>query len=163
MAATYRVGEGYDVHRLEEGRTLRLGCVTIPCGFGPLGHSDGDVLAHALCDAILGALALGDIGSHFPPHDARWAGTDSRRFLEHAVTLARDRGAEVANVDATVVLERPKLAPYIAAIRDELAAVFGCASSEVSVKAKTAEGLGPIGEGRAIEARAVVLLRLVAE
>jgi len=158
MSATSRIGEGYDIHRLERGRPLRLGCVTIPSDFGPLGHSDGDVLAHALCDAILGAVAQGDIGSHFPNDDPRWAGADSRSFLGHAVRLAHWRGYRVVNADATVVLERPKLAPYIAEIRTTLAAVLRCKPTDVSIKAKTAEGLGPIGEGKAIEARAVVLL-----
>lgn len=158
MSATSRIGEGYDIHRLERGRPLRLGCVTIPSDFGPLGHSDGDVLAHALCDAILGAIAQGDIGAHFPSDDPRWAGADSRVFLSHAVQLARSMGYGVVNVDATIVLERPKLAPYIKEIRDTLADALHCTWTNVSVKAKTAEGLGPIGEGLAIEARAVVLI-----
>jgi len=158
MAATYRIGEGYDIHRLEPGRAMRLGCVEIPCEFGPLGHSDGDVLAHALCDAVLGALALGDIGAHFPSNDPRWQGADSDRFVRHAVSLARSLGARVVNVDATVVLERPKLAPYVTEMRDTLAAIVGCEASAVSVKAKTADGIGAIGEGRAIEARVVVLV-----
>ena len=161
MAATYRIGEGYDVHKLEPGRSLKVGCVNIPAPFGALGHSDGDVLAHALCDAILGALALGDIGAHFPPTDERWRGADSRRFVEHAVALARARGAHVVNVDATIVLERPKLALHIEEMRRALAGLCGCDPGDVSVKAKTAEGLGPIGEGKAIEARAVVLLAVV--
>jgi 2-C-methyl-D-erythritol 2,4-cyclodiphosphate synthase len=158
MSATGRIGEGYDIHRLEKGRPMRLGCVSIPADFGPLGHSDGDVLAHALCDAVLGALALGDIGAHFPNDDPRWKDADSRTFLAHAVRLAHWRGLRVVNADATVVLERPKLAPYIAEIRRTLAEVLRCRPEAVSVKAKTAEGLGPIGEGKAIEARAVVLL-----
>jgi 2-C-methyl-D-erythritol 2,4-cyclodiphosphate synthase len=158
MAATYRIGEGYDVHRLEAGRVLKVGCVELPSSAGALGHSDGDVLAHAICDAILGALALGDIGVHFPSADERWRGADSRLFVEHAVNLMRARGARVVNVDATVVLERPKLAPHIAEMRRALAQLLGCDAADVSVKAKTAEGLGAIGEGKAIEARAVVLL-----
>ena len=160
MAATYRVGEGYDIHRLEKGRPLRLGCIEIPCEFGPLGHSDGDVLAHALCDALLGALALGDIGAHFPPGDPRWQGVDSKHFVSHAAALTRSRGARVANVDATVVLEKPKLAPHIPEMRRTLATLLDCGVDAVSVKAKTAEGLGPIGEGRAVEAYVVVCLEL---
>lgn len=160
MGATYRIGEGYDIHRLAAGRPMRLGCVEIPCEFGPLGHSDGDVLAHAVCDAVLGAIALGDIGAHFPPQDPRWRDADSRRFIVRAVELARENDACVVNVDATVVLERPKLAPYIPEMRRVLAEILGCSPSAVSVKAKTAEGLGAVGEGKAIEARAIVLVRI---
>jgi 2-C-methyl-D-erythritol 2,4-cyclodiphosphate synthase len=160
MAATYRVGEGYDIHRLEKGRPMRVGCIEIPCEFGPLGHSDGDVLAHALCDALLGALALGDIGAHFPPSDPRWHGADSKQFVAHAAALAHARGARVANMDSTIVLEKPKLARHIPEMRRVLADLLGCELSVVSVKAKTAEGLGPVGEGRAVEAHVVVCLEL---
>jgi len=139
---------------------MRLGCVEIPCDFGPLGHSDGDVLAHALCDALLCALALGDIGAHFPSDDPRWRGADSKQFVSHAATLVRSRGGRISNVDATIVLEKPKLAPHIPEIRRSLAALLGCEASRVSVKAKTAEGLGAIGEGRAVEARVVVCLEV---
>jgi 2-C-methyl-D-erythritol 2,4-cyclodiphosphate synthase len=155
----YRIGEGYDIHRLEKGRPMRIGCVEIPSEYGPLGHSDGDVLAHALCDALLGALALGDIGTFFPPQDEQWRGADSRVFLAYAARLVRARGAKLMNADATVVLEAPKIAPYIREIRRTLAEGLGCRPANVSFKAKTAEGLGPIGEGRAIEARAIVLVQ----
>ena len=156
--ADFRIGEGSDLHRLESGRRLVIGCVEVPSDVGSFGHSDGDVVAHAVCDAVLGALALGDIGTHFPPTDERWRGADSRVFLVHAMRLARERGARIVNVDVTVELERPKLAPYLGDMRRELARVLGCAAAAVSVKAKTAEGLGAVGEGKAIAARAVVLL-----
>jgi 2-C-methyl-D-erythritol 2,4-cyclodiphosphate synthase len=155
----YRIGEGYDIHRLEKGRPMRIGCIEVPCDFGPLGHSDGDVLAHALCDALLGALALGDIGRFFPPQDEQWRGADSRVFLAYAARLLRTRGAKIMNVDATIVLEAPRLAPYVREMRRTLAGVLGCRPSAISVKAKTAEGLGPVGEGKAIEARVVVLVQ----
>jgi 2-C-methyl-D-erythritol 2,4-cyclodiphosphate synthase len=159
-AHMYRIGEGYDIHRLEKGRAMRVGCVEIPCDFGPLGHSDGDVLAHALCDALLGALALGDIGTYFPPTDQRWCNADSRVFLAYATRLMRARGARIVNADATVVLEKPKLAPYVEEMRRTLASILGCKPARVSVKAKTAEKLGPVGEGKAIEARAIVLVEV---
>jgi 2-C-methyl-D-erythritol 2,4-cyclodiphosphate synthase len=155
----YRIGEGYDIHRLEKGRPMRIGCVEVPAELGPLGHSDGDVLAHALCDALLGALALGDIGTFFPPQDEQWRGADSRVFLAYAARMLRARGAKLMNADATVVLEAPRLAPYIREMRRTLAGVLGCRASIISIKAKTAEGLGPVGEGKAIEARAVVLVQ----
>jgi 2-C-methyl-D-erythritol 2,4-cyclodiphosphate synthase len=156
----YRIGEGYDIHRLERGRVMRVGCVEIPSEVGPLGHSDGDVLAHALCDALLGALGLGDIGTYFPPQDEQWRGADSRVFLAYAARMVRSRGAKIMNTDATVTLERPKLAPYIFEMRRTLSGVLGCRPSHISIKAKTAEGLGAVGEGKAIEARAVVLLQI---
>jgi 2-C-methyl-D-erythritol 2,4-cyclodiphosphate synthase len=157
----YRIGEGYDIHRLEKGRAMRIGCVEIPCDFGPLGHSDGDVLAHALCDALLGALGLGDIGAYFPSDDERWRGADSRVFLAYAARLMRARRAKLVNADATVILEKPKLAPHIFAIRRALSSVLGCRASQISVKAKTAEKLGPVGEGLAVEARAIVLVQTI--
>ena len=155
----YRIGEGYDIHRLEKGRPMRIGCVEIPAESGPLGHSDGDVLAHALCDALLGALALGDIGTFFPPHDEQWRGADSRVFLAYAARMLRARGAKLMNADATVILEAPRLAPYIREMRRTVAGVLGCRPSIISIKAKTAEGLGPVGEGKAVEARVVVLVQ----
>jgi len=155
-----RIGEGYDVHRLRAGGPLRIGLVDVPAEVGAVGHSDGDVLAHAICDAVLGALGEGDIGRHFPPSEERWRGASSEIFLAEAIRLLKDRGGRLANVDSTVVLERPRLAPHVAAMRERLAAVLGCAPDCVSVKAKTAEGLGPIGEGLALEARAVVLIEL---
>ena len=162
MGATIhtRVGQGEDVHRLEAGRPLLVGCVVIDSPCGAVGHSDGDVLAHAVCDAIFGALAAGDIGSHFPPSEERWRGADSRIFLTHAARLLRSKGGRVVNLDATVTLEAPRLAPYMGEIRRTLGRLLGCPESAVSVKAKTAEGLGAIGGGEAIAARAVVLVEL---
>ena len=154
----YRTGLGWDVHRLAPGRPLILGGVTIPSEFGLEGHSDADVLAHAITDAILGAAALGDIGMHFPDNDPRWKGADSLIFLKHAVELARDAGFDLVNVDSTVILERPKLKDYRTAIREKLAAALGLALDRVSVKFKTAEKVGPVGEGRSAEAQAIVTL-----
>lgn len=156
----YRIGEGFDVHRLETGRRLRVGCIDIPSSVGSVAHSDGDVLAHAVVDAILGAIGEGDIGHHFPPTDARWKDADSKLFLAEAVRLLAARGGRIANVDATVILERPKLAPHIGDMRAALATALGCKPALVSVKAKSAEGIGAIGAGEAIEARAVVLVDL---
>jgi 2-C-methyl-D-erythritol 2,4-cyclodiphosphate synthase len=156
----YRIGEGFDIHRLEKGRKLRIGCVDIPSPAGSVAHSDGDVLAHAIVDAVLGAIGEGDIGRHFPPSDARWKDADSRIFLAESVRLLAARGGRLVNVDSTVILERPKLAPHIPAMRAALAAALDCAPALVSVKAKSAEALGPIGAGEAVEARAVVLVSL---
>jgi 2-C-methyl-D-erythritol 2,4-cyclodiphosphate synthase len=156
----YRIGEGFDIHRLETGHPLRIGCVDVPSAVGSVAHSDGDVLAHAIVDAILGAIGAGDIGHHFPPSDARWKDADSEIFLGEAVRLLTARGGQLVNVDSTVILERPKLAPHMPAIRAALAAALGCKTDAVSVKAKSAEGLGAVGAGEAVEARAVVLVRL---
>jgi 2-C-methyl-D-erythritol 2,4-cyclodiphosphate synthase len=156
----YRIGEGWDVHRLEAGRPLRLGCLEIPAGVGAVAHSDGDVLAHAIVDALLGAVSAGDIGHHFPPSDSQWKGADSKLFLAEAVRIVAGRGGRLVNVDATVVLERPKLGSYIDAMREALAAALGCDAACVSIKAKTAEGLGAVGAGQAMEARAVVLIEM---
>ena len=153
-----RTGLGWDVHRIVTGRPLILGGVTVPCEFGLEGHSDADVLAHAITDAILGAAALGDIGTHFPDTDPRWAGARSDAFLKHAVALAAELGFRLVNVDATVILERPKLKDYRDAIRWSLAESLGLALDRVSVKFKTAEKVGPVGEGRSAEAQAVVAL-----
>lgn len=154
----YRTGLGWDVHRTAAGRPLVLGGVRIEADFGLEGHSDADVLAHAVTDAILGAAALGDIGMHFPDTDPAWKGASSERFLVHAVELARRQGYRLAHVDATVVLERPKLAAYRQAIRENLARMLGIDVGNVSVKFKTAERMGPVGEGRTAEAQAVVTL-----
>jgi 2-C-methyl-D-erythritol 2,4-cyclodiphosphate synthase len=156
--AEYRFGQGWDVHRIAPGRPLILGGVTIPCEFGLEGHSDADVLSHAITDAILGALALGDIGMHFPDSDPRWKGCDSLVFLRHSRDLARDRGFSLVNVDSTVILERPKLKDYRMAIRQKLADALDLDVDRVSVKFKTAEKVGPVGEGRSAEAQAVVTL-----
>jgi 2-C-methyl-D-erythritol 2,4-cyclodiphosphate synthase len=153
-----RIGQGWDVHRITEGRPLILGGVTISASFGLDGHSDADILCHAITDAILGALALGDIGMHFPDTDPQWKGADSLILLRHALGLANAKGWSIANVDATVILERPKLKDYRLLIREKLAATLDLSVDQVSVKFKTAEKVGPVGEGRSAEAQAVVLL-----
>ena len=153
-----RMGLGWDVHRLAPGRPLILGGVTIPCEFGLEGHSDADVLSHAITDALLGAAALGDIGMHFPDTDPRWKGADSLQFLRHARDLAAQKNYRIVNVDSTVILERPKLKDYRAPIREKLAAVLDLDVDQVSVKFKTAEKVGPVGEGRSAEAQALVTL-----
>ncbi len=150
-----RVGHGFDAHRLVEGRPFILGGVRIPFERGPLGHSDADVLAHAVADAILGGCALGDLGMHFPDSDPRWEGADSIRLLEECARMARESGYEVGNVDATVVVQLPKLAPHIAAIRARLAQALRIDLDAVSVKAKTSEGMGYTGDGTGIAAYAV--------
>jgi 2-C-methyl-D-erythritol 2,4-cyclodiphosphate synthase len=154
----YRTGQGWDVHRIESGRPLILGGVTIPSDFGLAGHSDADALAHAITDALLGAAALGDIGMHFPDSDSRWKGADSLRFLEAARDMARAAGFRIVNVDSTVILERPKLKDHRLAIRERLAGTLQIDLGRVSVKFKTAEGVGPVGEGRSAEAQAIVTL-----
>ena len=156
----YRTGLGWDVHRLAPNRPLILGGVAIPSGVGLEGHSDADVLAHAITDAILGAAALGDIGMHFPDSDPRWKGTGSLVFLAHARDLARAGGYRIVNVDSTVILERPKLNDYRESIRRQLANTLEVNIDCVSVKFKTAEEVGPVGEGRSAEAQAIVTLRL---
>lgn len=153
-----RTGLGWDVHRIAPGRALILGGVTVPSEFGLEGHSDADVLAHAITDAILGAAALGDIGMHFPDTDPRWKGCDSLVFLRHAVKLAAEQGYRLVNVDSTVVLERPKLKDFRLPIRERLAEAMGLALDRVSVKFKTAEKVGPVGEGRSAESQAIVTL-----
>ncbi len=155
----YRTGIGWDVHRMATGRRLLLGGVLISAEVGFEGHSDADVLAHAITDAILGAAALGDIGMHFPDTDPRWAGADSLQFLRDAQSLAAEAGFELVTVDSTVILEKPKLKDYRQAIRESLAGALKLDPGRVSVKFKTAEKLGPIGEGRSAEAQAVVTLR----
>lgn len=153
-----RTGLGWDVHRLAPGRPLILGGVRIPADRGLEGHSDADVLSHAITDAILGGAALGDIGMHFPDSDPRWKGANSLVFLRHATGLAAERGFRLVNVDATVVLERPKLKEFRQAIRESLAAALELPLESVSVKFKTAEGIGPVGEERAAESQAIVTL-----
>jgi 2-C-methyl-D-erythritol 2,4-cyclodiphosphate synthase len=155
---SFRIGQGWDVHRIVTGRPLILGGITIPSEFGLEGHSDADVVAHAITDAILGAIAAGDIGMHFPDTDPRWKGAGSLQFLRHAVELAREAGYSIANVDSTIVLEKPKLKDFRVAIRESLAACMGLTDSQVSVKFKTAERVGPVGEGLSAESQAVVLL-----
>ncbi len=153
-----RIGEGWDTHALVTGRPLVLGGVTIPHSHGLLGHSDADALLHAITDALLGAAGLGDIGRHFPDTAAEFAGADSSVLLAEAMRRVRAAGWGVVNVDATIVAQAPKLAPHIPAMVERIAAVLGVAPAQVNVKAKTAEKMGPVGEGRAIEARAVCLL-----
>jgi 2-C-methyl-D-erythritol 2,4-cyclodiphosphate synthase len=155
---SFRVGTGEDLHRIDDSRTLVLGGVIIEEGPGLSGHSDADVLLHAVTDAILGAAALGDIGQYFPPSDPRYAHADSADFLRKALELARDAGWRVANVDSTVRTERPKLALYIQHIRERVAEIIGLEVGAVSVKAKTSEGLDAVGRGEAMSATAVVLL-----
>lgn len=154
----FRIGEGWDVHALVPGRRLVLGGVDIPHGMGLLGHSDADVLLHAITDALLGAAALGDIGSHFPDSDARFKGADSEVLLTEAARRVRDKGYAIANVDSTVVAQAPRLAAHIPAMRERIAGALGLQLDQVNVKAKTAERLGLVGQGLAMEARAVVLL-----
>ena len=153
-----RSGLGWDVHRITAGRPLILGGVTISSEFGLEGHSDADVLAHAITDAILGGAALGDIGMHFPDSDPRWKGCDSLVFLRHAHGLVEQQGYRIVNVDSTVILERPKLKDYRQSIRQRIAETLGLELDRVSVKFKTAEKVGPVGEGRSAEAQAVVTL-----
>lgn len=153
-----RIGIGYDVHRLAEGRPLILGGVTIPSAVGPDGHSDADVLTHAVIDALLGAAALGDIGRHFPDTDAAWQGADSLGLLRTVVERLSQEGYAVGNVDATVVLQRPKLCPHIGAMRARLADVLGVAPGRVSVKATTGEGMGFVGREEGVAAHAVALI-----
>jgi 2-C-methyl-D-erythritol 2,4-cyclodiphosphate synthase len=153
-----RVGQGWDVHRIAAGRPLILGGVTIPSEFGLDGHSDADVLSHAITDALLGAAALGDIGMHFPDTDPRWKGADSLEFLRHAKQLVAGHGYSIVNVDSTVILERPKLKDFRQAIRSRLAETLGLDAGQVSVKFKTAEKVGPVGEGRSAEAQALVTI-----
>ena len=155
---TMRIGEGWDIHALVAGRPLVLGGITVPHSHGLAGHSDADALAHAITDALFGAAALGDIGRHYPDTDPTFEGADSMHLLAEAATRVRAAGFEIANIDSTIVAQAPKLAPHIGAMRARLAAVLGIGVDRVNVKAKTAEKMGPVGEGRAIETRAVCLL-----
>jgi 2-C-methyl-D-erythritol 2,4-cyclodiphosphate synthase len=157
-SVNFRIGEGWDVHALVPGRTLVIGGIAIPHSQGLLGHSDADVLLHAMTDALFGAAGLGDIGTHFPDTDARFRGADSAVLLAEAARRVREQGWEIGNVDSTVVAQAPRLAPHIAAMREKIATTLGLQADQVNVKAKTAEKLGPVGQGQSIEARAVVLL-----
>ena len=154
----FRIGHGYDVHVFGDGDHVMLGGVRVPHDRGVVAHSDGDVALHALCDAILGALALGDIGQHFPPSDPRWKDADSRAFVRHCVALVRERGWRVGNCDITVICEVPKVGPHAAAMRAVVATDLGIAVDQVSVKATTSEKLGFTGRGEGIAAQAVCLL-----
>ena len=155
----FRTGLGWDMHRTATGRPLLLGGVRIESAFGLDGHSDADVLSHAVTDALLGAAAQGDIGSHFPDTDPRWKDANSLQMLHHAVQIVHLAGFDIMNIDSTVILERPKLKDYRTAIRESLAVALGLAPDRVSVKFKTAETLGPVGEGLAAEAQAIATLR----
>ncbi|MEI7038151.1 2-C-methyl-D-erythritol 2,4-cyclodiphosphate synthase [Fulvimonas yonginensis] len=153
-----RIGQGFDVHAFGEGDVVVLGGVRIPHHRGVVAHSDGDVVIHALCDAIFGALALGDIGRHFPPSDGRWRGADSRQFLRHAALLMAQHGHALGNADVTVIGESPRVGPHAEAMRANLAADLGCDIGRVSIKATTTERLGFTGRGEGIAAQACVLL-----
>ncbi|NNE66451.1 MAG: 2-C-methyl-D-erythritol 2,4-cyclodiphosphate synthase [Pyrinomonadaceae bacterium] len=156
-----RIGFGNDVHRLETGLTLKIGGVAIKAEAGAVGHSDADVLLHAITDAVLGALSLGDIGSHFPPSDERWKNADSTIFLREAVSLMKERGFQVGNVDSTVSLEKTRLRPYIDDMKATIAELLDTETANVSVKAKTGEGVDSVGESRAIKAEACILLKRI--
>ena len=154
----FRIGIGHDTHRLEEGRPLVLGGVHVESGRGAAGHSDADALSHAITDAVLGAMCEGDIGVHFPDRDPRWKDADSLQLLSRVMWLAGERGYRVVNADATVLIERPRLRPYVQEMREKLADVLGVEIECVSVKAKSGEGLDAVGEWNAVTAQAVVLL-----
>lgn len=154
----FRIGEGWDIHALVAGRPLILGGVPVPFDKGLLGHSDADALLHAITDAILGAAALGDIGRHFPDTDAQFQGADSAVLLTEAMRRVRATGLELGNVDATIIAQAPKMAPFIELMRQRIATILGVNLSQINVKAKTSEKMGPVGTGQAMEARAVVLL-----
>ena len=154
----YRIGFGSDIHRLVENRPLILGGVEIPADRGAEGHSDADALTHAITDAILGALALGDIGSHFPDTDEKWKNADSFVFLRHTIRLMKEKDFRVANVDSIIHLEKPKLRPHIDKMRENLAQILEIEITQVSVKAKTGEKMGAVGENRAVKSEAIVLL-----
>ena len=153
-----RCGIGYDLHRLAEGRKLIIGGIEVPFDKGPVGHSDGDVVAHALCDALLGAAGLGDIGTHFPDSDPKWKGTNSLLFLEHARKLLEGARFAIDYVDVVVILERPKLGPHFPKMREVLAKALGVATEKVHLKAKTNEGVDAVGRGEAIAAHVVATL-----
>ena len=159
MSEQFRIGEGWDVHALVPGRRLVIGGVVIPFHLGLLGHSDADVLLHAITDALLGAAALGDIGTHFSDSDERWRGADSWLLLQTTGLMLKEAGWRISNIDSTVIAQAPKLAPFIGSMRERIAAALLLEVNQVNVKAKTAEKLGPVGSGQAIEARAVALLQ----
>ena len=153
-----RSGIGYDSHRLEAGRKLMIGGVEVPFDKGPVGHSDGDVLAHALCDALLGAASLGDIGTHFPDTDPKWKGANSLMFLEHTRKLLDEKKLRIVHLDAVVICERPKLGPHFPAMRAAVAQSLGISLDQINLKAKTNEGLGEIGRGEAIASHTIATL-----
>ncbi len=156
--AQMRIGQGWDVHALVPGRRLIIGGVPIPYHLGLLGHSDADVLLHAIIDAMLGAAGLGDIGTHFPDTDVRWKNADSLVLLAACADLLKEKGWRIQNLDSTVIAQAPKLAPHIPAMREQIAAALALTVTQINIKAKTAEKLGPVGQGQSIEAQAIVLL-----
>lgn len=158
MSCSFRIGHGYDVHRLTEGRKLMLGGIEIPYEKGLLGHSDADVALHALADAIVGALALGDIGKHFPDSDPAYKNADSKKLLAHIVSLMGEHGYSVGNADVTIIAQAPKMAPYIAEMKRVIAEILGCGQDCVNIKATTEEKLGFTGSGEGISSHAVVLI-----
>ena len=158
MSDSFRIGIGYDLHRLVEGRKLVLGGVEIPFEKGLLGHSDSDVLTHAICDALLGAAALGDIGTHFPDSDPRWSGASSLDLLTQVVELVNQHGFGITNIDTIIIVERPKLRAHIDSMRDALASVLSIPIDRISIKAKTNEGLDSVGRNEAIAAQAIALI-----
>jgi 2-C-methyl-D-erythritol 2,4-cyclodiphosphate synthase len=155
-----RIGQGYDLHRLADGRPLCLGCVVVPFDRGPVGHSDGDAAAHALCDALLGAAGLGDMGSFFPSNDPRWKDAPSERFLREVAERLAVAGASIVSADVTIVLERPRLSPHTASMRVAMATALGIDPDRLSVKAKSNDGVGAVGEGDAVMALAVALVEI---
>jgi 2-C-methyl-D-erythritol 2,4-cyclodiphosphate synthase len=155
-----RCGIGYDLHRLEPGRKLIIGGIEVPFDKGPMGHSDGDVVAHALCDALLGAAGLGDIGRHFPDTDPRWKGADSMQFLEHAARLLDEKQFSIEHVDAVVILEKPKLGPHFSQMQEKLANALQVTADRIHLKAKTNEGVDAVGRGEAIAAYVVATLEI---
>jgi len=157
--SNFRIGEGWDIHALVEGRKLMLGGIEVPHSKGLLGHSDADALLHAITDALFGAAGMGDIGTHFPDTDVAFKGADSAVLLAEAARIVRGKGFLIGNVDSTIIAQAPKLAPHISAMRERIAGILGIAPDCVNVKAKTAEKMGPVGQGLAIEARALVLIR----
>lgn len=155
----FRIGYGYDVHCLAEGEEFWIGGIQVPSIFGAVGHSDADVLLHVICDAMFGALALGDLGKHFPDTDPAYIGIDSKKLLAHTWDLISSKGWTIGNIDSTVCLQSPKLAPHIDDMRDSIAEILGCSLEQISVKATTTEKLGFVGTGEGISAHAVVLLK----
>ena len=161
MLMNCRIGQGWDIHALVAGRKLVLGGVDVPFHLGLLGHSDADVLLHAITDALLGAAALGDIGTHFPDTDEQFRNADSQVLLSEAVRRVRDQGFEIGNIDSTIIAQAPKLTPWIPAMCVQIAQTLCITPSQINVKAKTAEKMGPVGQGQAMEAHAIVLLTLL--
>jgi 2-C-methyl-D-erythritol 2,4-cyclodiphosphate synthase len=153
-----RAGIGYDLHRLAPGRKLVLGGIEVPFDRGPVGHSDGDALSHAICDALLGAAELGDIGTHFPDNDPKWKDASSLKFLQHVRDLISERGLRIAHIDAIVITEKPKLGPHFPAMREALAGALGIEPQRINLKAKTNEGVDAVGRGEAIAAQAIATL-----